>query len=91
MTLAQALAAVAVACVFWNVIASILIATELDRRWYARINYVFLKVLIPFYAHRYKRLTLQKTGRVGPLFYHWLISIIAALLFGIAAILALKL
>ena len=89
MSIAYALVGVAFACVFWNVIASILICIDLGKR-HVKVNYVFIKMLIPWYAHRYRRLTLEETGRVGPLFYHWLISINGALVTGLAAILALN-
>ena len=89
MSVAHGLLGLAIACAFWNVVAGILICIELSKRG-VKINYVFIKALIPWYAHRYKSTTLQETGKVGPLFYHWIISINAALVAGIAGIVALR-
>jgi hypothetical protein len=44
--------------------------------------------MLPAYASRYKNITLEETGKVGSLFYHWLIAINTALVFGIAAIIS---
>ena len=44
--------------------------------------------MLPAYASRYKKITLKETGKVGSLFYHWLIAINIALAFGIAAIIS---
>jgi hypothetical protein len=35
-------------------------------------------LLLLKYAHQYKQITLQETGKVGSLFYGWLVSINAA-------------
>jgi len=89
MTAAYGLLGLALACVLWNVVAGILICIELGKRG-VKVNYVFIKALLPWYAHRYKKITLQETGTVGPLFYHWLVSINAALVTAIAGIVALR-
>jgi hypothetical protein len=88
MTIGHVLIGVALGCVAWNIVAGILICKELSQRG-VKVNYVFIKALIPFYAHRYKKMTLQETGRPGPLFYHWIISINAALVTAVAGLLVL--
>lgn len=88
MTIGHILIAVALGCIAWNIVAGMLICRELGKRG-VQVKYVFIKALIPFYAHRYKKMTLQETGRSGPLFYHWIISINAALVIGVAGLLAL--
>jgi hypothetical protein len=88
MTIGPILIAVALGCIAWNIVAGILICRELGKRG-VKVNYVFIKALIPFYAHRYKKMTRQETGRAGPLFYHWIISINAALVTAVAGLLAL--
>ena len=88
MTIGPILIAVALGCIAWNIVAGILICNELGKRG-VKVNYVFIKALIPFYAHRYKKMTRQETGRAGPLFYHWIISINAALVTAVAGLLAL--
>jgi hypothetical protein len=88
MTIGPILIAVALGCIAWNIVAGILICRELGKRG-VKVNYVFIKALIPFCAHRYKKMTRQETGRAGPLFYHWIISINAALVTAVAGLLAL--
>lgn len=89
MSIAHGLLGLAMACALWNVVASILICIELGKRG-VKVNYVFIKALIPWYAYRYKNTTLQETGKVGPFFYHWIVSINAAFVTGIAGIVALR-
>jgi hypothetical protein len=47
--------------------------------------------MLPVYAHRYKKITLNETGKVGPLFYHWVIAINTALVLAIATIVSMQL
>jgi hypothetical protein len=89
MSVAQGLLGLAIACAFWHAAVGILICIDLSKRG-VKVNYLFIKALIPWYAHRYKSITLQETGRVGPLFYHWIVSINATLVAGIAGIVALR-
>jgi hypothetical protein len=56
-----------------------------------KINFVFIKIMLPVYAHRYKKITLEETGKVGPLFYHWVIAINTALVLAIATIVSMQL
>ena len=56
-----------------------------------KIDFVFIKLMLPVYAHRYKKITLEETGKVGPLFYHWVIAINTALVLAIAAIVSMQL
>jgi hypothetical protein len=44
--------------------------------------------MLPFYANKYKKITFEETGKVGKLFYHWLLAINTALVFAIAAIIS---
>ncbi|MCW8804901.1 MAG: hypothetical protein OQK56_00455 [Ignavibacteriaceae bacterium] len=44
--------------------------------------------MLPVYAHRYKKITLEETGKVGTLFYHWVIAINIALVLAVAAIIS---
>jgi hypothetical protein len=80
-------AAVASACVIWNVITSLRIYDDLRRRK-IRVSFLWLRLLAPKYAHQYKRITTQENGRPGPLFYHWIISINLALVFAVVAVLS---
>jgi hypothetical protein len=47
---------------------------------------VLIKALLPVYAHRYKRITLEETGKAGPLFYNYVIAASVALVFALASI-----
>ena len=42
-------------------------------------NFIFIKLFIFRYVNNYKRITKNETGKVGYLFYSWLISINVAL------------
>ena len=64
------------------IVFSMLIVHELQKRK-VKINFFFLKLYLPKYVHQYKQISLQETGKVGLLFYGWLVSINAALAFAI--------
>jgi hypothetical protein len=81
------LAVLAFIAVAWFIVSGMMIVKELMKRK-QKINFVFIKVMLPVYAHRYKKITLEETGRVGSLFYHWLIAINSALVLGVAAIIS---
>ncbi len=72
--------------VIWNVVTSLLIFSSLQRRGIP-VSFLWLRALAPKYAHQYKVITRQESGKTGPLFYHWIISINMALVFAVAAIL----
>ena len=65
-------------CVAWYVVTSILIYADLRRRG-EHVNFVWFRMMLPWYADHYKQITKTETGKIGPLFYHWVISINAAL------------
>ena len=62
------------------VVFCILIAKDLRKRGF-KISILWLRVLIIKYAWQYYKVTLKEEGKVGYLFYLWLISINIALLF----------
>ena len=68
-----------------NIVLSILIVHELRKRG-VKINYFLIKLLLPRYAHQYKQITMAENGAVGGIFYGWLISINAALVFAVAGL-----
>jgi hypothetical protein len=47
-------------------------------------------MMLPVYTHRYRKITLEETGKVGALYYHWLIGINTALVFALAAIVSVN-
>jgi hypothetical protein len=85
MSLTIFLAVLAFIAVGWYIVAGLMIFTELEKRG-EKVYFIFLNFMLPFYAQRYKKITIEETGRTGRLFYHWLIAINTALVLGAAAI-----
>jgi len=65
-------------CGVWAVAASLLIARDLEKRG-VHVSYLWLRVMILKYLNQYRRVTLEETGRVGSLFYHYVIPLNMAL------------
>ncbi len=72
------LIAIALVCAVWAVVAAVLIAADVRRRG-VPVSFVWLRLLIPRYLHEYARATREETGRVGPLFYHYVVPLNLAL------------
>jgi hypothetical protein len=71
--------------VIWNIVSSILICKALQIRG-QRVNFFLLRLMMPVYAHCYKRVTERERGSAGLLFFHWVISINSVLILAIVAI-----
>ncbi|HOD65942.1 MAG TPA: hypothetical protein PLR32_00400 [candidate division Zixibacteria bacterium] len=71
--------------VVWHVIATMAIYNYLRRRG-DKVSFVWLRLMSPIYASRYRAATRQETGRVGHLFYHWVIPINLAFLLVVLAV-----
>lgn len=69
------------------VVSSIMIYNELKKR-NIRVNFIFIRFMIIPYLNNYKEITQKETGRVGSLFYHWVISINVTLVFTLAVIIS---
>lgn len=87
MNLTIFFAVIAGIAIVWYIVSGIMIVNELKKRK-QKIQFIFINVMLPVYAHRYKKITLSETGRVGPLFYHWWIAINTALVLAIATIIS---
>ena len=87
MNLTIFFAVIAGIAVVWFIVSGMMIVNDLMTRGH-KINFIFIKVMFPVYAHRYKKITLEETGKVGSLFYHWVIAINIALVFAVAAIIS---
>lgn len=87
MNLTIFFAVIAGIAIVWYIVSGIMIVNELKKRK-QKIQFIFINVMLPVYAHRYKKITLSETGRVVPLFYHWLIAINTALVLAIATIIS---
>ncbi len=74
-------------CGVVNIVLSMIIVSELQKRE-VKINFFLIRLLIPKYVHQYKMITLQEQGRVGGLFYGWILSINGALVFVLAGLIA---
>jgi hypothetical protein len=79
MNLTIAFFVLALIAIAWYVTTSILIYDFL-RKKNVKVSFMLLRLLIFSYISQYKRITLKETGKSGPLFYHWVISINIALL-----------
>ncbi len=77
MTLFTFFLSLALLAAVTNVIFSMLIVGELQRRM-VKSNFFLLRLCLPKYAQQYKQISLQETGEVGGLYYGWLVSITAA-------------
>ena len=73
--------------IVWHIVSGAMIVNKLMKRK-QKIQFIIIKLMLPVYAHRYKKITLEETGKVGSLFYHWVISINVTLVFGVAAIIS---
>ena len=45
-----------------------------------KVSFIWLRLYMISYANRYKKLTKNETGKVGYLFYIWIVSINVALI-----------
>ena len=73
----------AIICVLCGVVSSVLIISFLSTRG-IKSNYLLLRIYIYKYVNQYRKITIEETGKVGPLFYSLITSFILALIFAIA-------
>lgn len=86
MSMAYFFLALCVLCGVWNGVAGGKIYFELKKR-NLPVRFIWIRVMSPFWAHRYRKITQAEQGKPGPLYCHWIISIILMALFAMAAIL----
>lgn len=72
--------ALAIVCAAWAVVSSIVISSFLSKRG-VKINLLFFRILVLKYIHQYHKITVQETGKPGPWFYSYIVSINLALIF----------
>ena len=72
----------AILSVVWGIVSSMIIVSYLSRRD-VKINFLFIRILILKYIHQYHQLTRQETGKPGPWFYSYVVSMLLALAFAI--------
>ena len=51
-----------------------------------KINYFLIRIYIYKYINQYRKITMEENGKVGPLFYSFIVSFILALVFAIVGI-----
>lgn len=66
-------------CAIWAITASLLIARDLEKRGIP-VSFFWLRLMILKYVHQYSKITRAETGRIGPLFYHYVIPLNIAVL-----------
>ena len=76
-------------CVIWAVVSSLLIVRDLHNRGIP-VNYIWLRVMILKYLHQYSKITREETGRVGPLFYHYVVPLNVALVLAIITLIVVR-
>ena len=72
------LIALGLLCAAWAVVAAVMIAANLHKRGIP-ISFIWLRLMVLKYLHEYAKLTQEETGRVGPLFYHYVVPLNIAL------------
>jgi hypothetical protein len=75
---ATLLFALAGAAVVWGVVSGILIYDALRRKGEAG-SFIWIRLMLPVYVHRYAQITRGETGRAGALFYHYVVAFNVAL------------
>ena len=70
--------AVAGASVIWGIVAGMLIFSALQKRG-EKVSFIWIRLMLPLYVYRYAQMTRAETGRVGPLFFHYVVAFNLAL------------
>lgn len=85
MELSTVLLTVAILSIIWGVADAILVAVWLDKRGFP-INMLLFRILIIKYLNQYREETRKETGKVGPLFYSYIIAMNLALVCGVVGL-----
>ena len=72
----------AIISVLCGVLFSIMITAFISKRG-TKINYLLFRIYIFKYVNQYRKITIEENGKVGPLFYPFIVSFILALIFAI--------
>ncbi len=88
MNLSEILLIVGVLCGAWNVAMSVSIYGFLQKRK-VPVSFIWLRLMAPKYAMQYKEITRVETGKVGSLYYQWIVSINLALVFFVIAVITI--
>jgi hypothetical protein len=66
----------------WGIVSAMVVTNYLSRRG-VEINYLFIRIMIIKYIHQYHQITRQETGKPGPWFYSYVVSMLLALAFAV--------
>ena len=69
-------------CVLWGVVSIIVIASYLSKHG-IKISILFLRALALRYLSQYHKISKRESGKTGPWFYSYIISMNLALVFAI--------
>jgi hypothetical protein len=75
----------AIGCVVWGVVSSIVIASFLSGRG-IKINLIFFRVLVLKYIYQYHEMTKDENGNPGFWFYSYVVAMNLALVFAIVGL-----
>ncbi|MCU0254145.1 MAG: hypothetical protein MUE47_06355 [Acidobacteria bacterium] len=87
-SVAYVLVFLAVASALWATAAAVAMTGWLSHHG-VKVNWPLLRLYMPWYVHRYQRMTREIDGRAGPLFAHFVVPINLALLFAVAALIVI--
>jgi hypothetical protein len=87
MSLAGVLLLLGVCCALWAAVSAVLMTAFLDRRG-MKTPFPFMGALLFRNLGRYREVTRTESGKVGPLFYGYVVPINAALVLALAALAA---
>jgi len=59
-------------CLAWAITSMVLIISKVEKGG-TRINFFLIKLFIFKYISQYNEMTKQEKGKVGPLFYHFIV------------------
>lgn len=78
----------AVASGVWAMIAAYRMGAWLSNHG-VKVNWFWYRVTMPWYVHRYRKMTTESEGRAGPLFVQFLVAINSALVLAVVTIVVL--
>ena len=67
------------------VVFSMMIVNEVSKRG-IKINFFLLRLYVIKYIHQYRKLTLEESGRIGPLYYPCVISVNLGLILAVVGL-----
>jgi hypothetical protein len=69
---------IALAAVIWGIVSAVAMASYIGSRGH-KVNWLLIRLFLFRYMHQYHELTVQESGKTGPWFYSYIISMNLAL------------